>query len=160
MQILFFLLLLLIECKFWEDLSHKVFKTCWIYTFGSFWWHFSERSFYHQSSPNFPGGAHGQIPPATAGDSGDNEFDPQVRKIPWSRKHHPTLLFLPGKFHELRSLVSYSPWGCKKLDVNKHASLPKFSSKDSFWLVFLEYWQVRGENEMFGTLYNPFEYIF
>ena len=106
---------------------------------------------YHQSSPNFPGGAHGKIPPATVGDSGDNEFDPQVRKIPWSMKQQPTLVFLPGKFHELRSLVSYSPWGFKKLDMNEHASLPKFSGKNSFWLVFLEYWQVRGENEKFGT---------
>ena len=29
----------------------------------------------------------------------------------------PTLVFLPGEFHEQRSLVGYSPMGFKKLDV-------------------------------------------
>ena len=32
-----------------------------------------------------------------------------VRKIPWSRKWQPTLVFLSGKFHGRRSLVGYSP---------------------------------------------------
>ena len=36
-------------------------------------------------------------------------FDPWVRKIPWSRKWQPALVFLPGKFHGQRNLVSYSP---------------------------------------------------
>ena len=34
-----------------------------------------------------------------------------VRKIPWSRKWQTTPVFLPGKFHGLRSLVCYCPWG-------------------------------------------------
>ena len=38
-------------------------------------------------------------------------FDPWVGKIPWSRKWQPTPIFLPGKFHRQRRLVSYSPWG-------------------------------------------------
>ena len=29
-------------------------------------------------------------------------------------------MFLPRKFHGLRSLVGYSPWGCKELDVTDH----------------------------------------
>ena len=29
----------------------------------------------------------------------------------------PTPVFLPGKFHGQRSLVGYSPWGCKELDM-------------------------------------------
>ena len=33
--------------------------------------------------------------------------------IPCSRKWHPTPVFLPGKSHEQRSLVGYSPWGCR-----------------------------------------------
>ena len=37
-------------------------------------------------------------------------FDPRVRKIPWSRKWQPAPVFLPGKFHEQRRLVGYSPW--------------------------------------------------
>ena len=40
-------------------------------------------------------------------------FDPWVGKIPWSRKWHPTLVFLPDTFHGQRSLASYSPWGHK-----------------------------------------------
>ena len=33
-------------------------------------------------------------------------FDPWVRKILWRRKWQPTPVFLPGKSHEQRSLVS------------------------------------------------------
>ena len=40
-------------------------------------------------------------------------FNPWVRKIPWSRKWQSTPVFLPGKSHEQRSLVGYSPWGSK-----------------------------------------------
>ena len=29
-------------------------------------------------------------------------------------------VFLPGKFHGQRSLVGYSPWGCKELDMTEH----------------------------------------
>ena len=38
-------------------------------------------------------------------------FDPCIRKIPWSRKWHPTPVLLPGKSHGWRSLVGCSPWG-------------------------------------------------
>ena len=31
-----------------------------------------------------------------------------------------TPVFLPGKFHGQRSLVSYSPWGHKELDLIEH----------------------------------------
>ena len=27
-------------------------------------------------------------------------------------------IFLPGEFHEQRSLVGYSPWACKESDVS------------------------------------------
>ena len=47
-------------------------------------------------------------------------FDPWVRKIPSSRKWHPTALFLPGKFLGQRSLVGYSPWGYRQLDATEH----------------------------------------
>ena len=40
-------------------------------------------------------------------------FDPWVWKIPQRRKWQPAPVFLPGRFHRRRSLVSYSPWGCK-----------------------------------------------
>ena len=44
-------------------------------------------------------------------------FEPWVGKIPWRRKWQPTPVFLPVKSHEQRSLVGYSPWGCKDSDV-------------------------------------------
>ena len=37
--------------------------------------------------------------------------------MPWNRKWQPTLICLPGEFHEQRSLVGYSPWGCKESDM-------------------------------------------
>ena len=45
-------------------------------------------------------------------------LDPWVRKIPWKRKWQPTPVFLPGKSYGKRSLVSYSPWGCKRVKHN------------------------------------------
>ena len=56
----------------------------------------------------------------SAGDPGFNPwpgFDPWVGKIPWRRKWQPNLVLLPGKFHGLRSLVGYSPWGRKESDT-------------------------------------------
>ena len=35
-------------------------------------------------------------------------FDPWVGKILWSRKWQPTPVFLPGKFHEQRSLAGHT----------------------------------------------------
>ena len=40
-------------------------------------------------------------------------FDPWARKIPWRREWQPTPVFWPGKSHGQRSLVGYSPWGCR-----------------------------------------------
>ena len=42
----------------------------------------------------------------------------------------PTPVFLPGEFHEQRSLVGYSPWGHKQLDKTEQLTL--------FTLLFLE----------------------
>ena len=41
-------------------------------------------------------------------------FDPWVRKMPWRREWQPTPVFLPGKSPGQRSLVGYTPWGCKE----------------------------------------------
>ena len=46
-------------------------------------------------------------------------FDPWIRKIPWRRKWQPTPVLLPGKSHGQRSLVGYSPWGCKEQDTTE-----------------------------------------
>ena len=45
-------------------------------------------------------------------------FHPWVGKIPWRRKWQPTPV-LPGKFHGLRSLVGYTPWGREELDMTE-----------------------------------------
>ena len=58
-------------------------------------------------------------------------FSPWIRKIPWRRKWQPTLIFLPGKFQGQRSLVGYSPRGCKELDMVEQLNMypPWFSSQ-------------------------------
>ena len=44
-------------------------------------------------------------------------FYPWVGNIPWRRTWQPTPVFLPGEFHEQRSLADYSPWDHKKSDM-------------------------------------------
>ena len=48
-------------------------------------------------------------------------FEHWVGKIPWRRKWQSTLVFFPEKSYEQKSLVSYSPGGCKELDTSEHA---------------------------------------
>ena len=55
--------------------------------------------------------------PAKAGDIKRFRFNPWVGKIPWNRKWQPTPVFLLGKSNGQRSLVGYSPQGCKKSDT-------------------------------------------
>ena len=62
----------------------------------------------------FPGGTGGKKKKKSARQGRRHKrlrFHPWVGTIPWSRKWHPTSVFLPGKFHGQRSLVDYSPWG-------------------------------------------------
>ena len=47
-----------------------------------------------------------------------NRFDPRVGKIPWRMKWQPMPVFMPGEFHEQRSLEGYSPWDCKRVRSN------------------------------------------
>ena len=46
-------------------------------------------------------------------------FESWLGKIPWRRKWQPTPVFLPGEFHGQRSLVGYSAWGHKELDMTE-----------------------------------------
>ena len=64
---------------------------------------------------------------------GETRFDPQVGKISWRRKWHPTPVFLPGKSHGRRSLVGYCPWGCKESDTTERLYL----------LIYYYYWWFR-----------------
>ena len=57
--------------------------------------------------------------PANSRDKKRHMFDPWVRKIPSRKAGPPTPVFLPGKPHGQRSLVGYSPWGCKESDMTE-----------------------------------------
>ena len=66
-------------------------------------------------------------------------FNPWVGKIPWRRKWQPTPVLLPRKFHGWRSLVGYSPWGHKELDMTEWLHFLSGSSKASLGMgdIFL-----------------------
>ena len=66
-----------------------------------------------------PGGLAGKEPTYQCKSCKRHKFSPWVGKIPWRRKWQPTLVFLPGKFHGQRRLVSYSLWGRKESDINE-----------------------------------------
>ena len=53
-------------------------------------------------------------------------FNPWVRKISWRRAWQPTPVFLPGESHGQRSLVGYSPWGHRELDMTELLTLSLF----------------------------------
>ena len=63
------------------------------------------------SVQDFPGGSDDK---SICLEWGRPRFDPWVGKIPWRRKQQTTPVLLPGKSHGRRSLVAYSPWGCKE----------------------------------------------
>ena len=52
-----------------------------------------------------------------------------LQKETWRRKWQPTPVFLPGKSHGQRSLVGYSPWGCKELDRTEDSLRLRLSRK-------------------------------
>jgi len=62
-----------------------------------------------------------------------------VGKIPWRRKWQPTLAFLPGEFHEQRSLAGYSPWGPKESDMSEHThtNILSFLGTTAFIPIFI-----------------------
>ena len=67
----------------------------------------------------FPGGTSGK---ESSCQCRKCRFEPWVWKIPWSRKWHPTPVFLPGKPHGHRNLVGYSSWGHKESDTTEQLS--------------------------------------
>ena len=46
----------------------------------------------------------------------ETQVRPLGQEDPLEKEWLPTPLFLPGEFHEQRSLAGYSPWGHKDLD--------------------------------------------
>ena len=58
-------------------------------------------------------------PPANARDGRDVGSIPGLGRSLGGR-HGCTLVLLPGKSHGQRSVVGYSPWGCKESDMTEH----------------------------------------
>ena len=68
---------------------------------------------------DFSGGASGKEPTCKYRRCKRLRLDSWVGKTPWRRAWQPTPVFLPGKSCGQRSLVGYSPWGCKELDMTE-----------------------------------------
>ena len=51
---------------------------------------------------------------------------------PWGRKWQPTPAFLPGEPHGRRSLVGWSPWGCKELGTTEATEYACTHDKDGY----------------------------
>ena len=91
-------------------------------------------------------------------------INPWVGKIPWKRERLPTSVFwpgefhglyspwgrkesdmtewlslwpvfLPGKFHDQRSLVGYSPWSHKELDTTEHNMICDIWIQTIYWAL-------------------------
>ena len=54
-------------------------------------------------------------------------FYPWIGRIIWRKEWLLTPVFLPGEFHGQRSLVGYSPWGHKELDMTEQATFSHFN---------------------------------
>ena len=50
-------------------------------------------------------------------------FNSWVRMTSWRRERLPTPVFLPGEFHEQRSLAGFSPWSCIESDITEQLIL-------------------------------------
>ena len=59
-------------------------------------------------------------------------INPWIGKILWGRKWHPTPVFLPEKFQGQRSLVGYSPWGYKELNLTKQLETHPLNASSIF----------------------------
>ena len=62
---------------------------------------------------DFSGGSDGKESVCNAGDPGSI---PSLGRSAGEGHGNLIPVFLPGKFHEQRSLTGHSPWGCKELD--------------------------------------------
>ena len=73
----------------------------------------------------FPDDSAGKELACYAGDIGDRGLI-SVGKIPWRRIWQPTSVFLPRESHGQKSLVGYSPWGCKEPGMTELLSVHTF----------------------------------
>ena len=70
------------------------------------------------TTEGFPGGSVGKEATCQCRSCRRHGFNPWVRKIPWRREWLPTPIF-QGQ----RSLVGYSPWGCKESNMTEQLTL-------------------------------------
>ena len=68
-----------------------------------------------------------------------------IRKMPWRREWLTTPVFLPGKFHEQRSLTGYSPWVHKESDMTEATwcaqsfnSFRRYEYLKDFWYILIK----------------------
>ena len=66
-----------------------------------------------------PGGSAGKQSICHAGDTGDVGSIPASGRSAGGGNGQPAPVFLPAKPHAQRSLVGYSLWGCKELDMTE-----------------------------------------
>ena len=60
-------------------------------------------------------------------------------KIPWSKAWQPTPIFLPGESHRQRSLMDYSPLGCKESDTTEATEHGGISCNTHIYTQTLQY---------------------
>ena len=70
--------------------------------------------------PGSPGGSDDKESACSVGDLGSI---PGSGRSPGEGKQLLSLVFLPGESHGQRSLVGYSPWGCKESDTTERLIL-------------------------------------
>ena len=68
--------------------------------------------------------------------SANSGFDPWVRKIPRRRKWQPTPVFLPGKCHEQRSPLGYSPQVRERVGCDLRLNNKSFQMLISYMYLF------------------------
>ena len=69
-----------------------------------------------RASPGLPSGSDSKVSACSAGDLGSI---PGLGRSPGEGNGNPLQYSLPGKFHGLRTLVGYSPWGRKESDMTE-----------------------------------------
>ena len=69
-------------------------------------------------------------------------FDPWVRKIPWRREWLRSPEFLPGEFHEQRSLTGYKSMGLQRhnWETNTHSLPLERLIAVKTWVTVLQAW--------------------
>ena len=61
--------------------------------------------------------------PPTGQETQEMQVQSLGQEDPWKRKWQPIPVFLPEKSHEHRSLMGYSLWDYKELDMTEHSHM-------------------------------------